>query len=228
MNDKATYVDRDYGITPKMDLLKLRDKCRFCFPPDKERILKKTKNFYIMLSLGPIIEGHMLVITKKHIPSLQSLPEYFITDFLAIKDVVRNILNDEYGGCIFFEHNLSSTSITKRDTPHDYHAHLHCVPTDVDILEYIKVFLTHIHVNNWQSLEDQARRFSESIYYENNSKDMYLFSVNKHLRKQFLRYVLAEKLGVPEKVDWTVYLGWDDIFTAKKKLAPLFEKEQLR
>ena len=51
---------------------------------------------------------------------------------------------------------------------------------------------------------------------------MYIFSVNKHLRKQFLRYLLAEKLGVPERADWTIYLGWGDIFTAKKKLIPLF------
>jgi hypothetical protein len=57
---------------------------------------------------------------------------------------------------------------------------------------------------------------------------MYIFSVNKLVRKQFLRYLLAEKLGVPERADWNIYLGWDDIFTAKKKLTPLFEKEELK
>jgi diadenosine tetraphosphate (Ap4A) HIT family hydrolase len=211
-----------------MDPLKLKEKCRFCFPPDKERIIKKTKNFYVMLSLGPIEGGHMLIITKKHIPSFQSLSEHLVAEFLAIKGVVRKILKEEYGGCIFFEHNLSSTSITKRDTPHDYHAHLHCVPTDVDILEDIKEVLTPIRVDNWNSLRDKARRFSESIYYENNSGDMYIFSVNKNLPKQFLRYLLAKKLGVPKRADWTIYLGWGDIFTAKKRLTPLFEKEELK
>ena len=181
-----------------------------------------------MLSLGPIEEGHMLIITKKHIPSFQSLSEHLVAEFLAIKGVVRKILKEEYGGCIFFEHNLSGTSITKRDTPHDYHAHLHCVPTDVDILEDIKEVLTPIRVDNWNSLRDKARRFSESIYYENNSGDMYIFSVNKNLPKQFLRYLLAKKLGVPKRADWTIYLGWEDIFTAKKKLTPLFEKEELK
>lgn len=181
-----------------------------------------------MLSLGPIVEGHMLIITKKHIPLFQSLSGDLVADFLAIKRVVRKILNEEYGGCIFFEHNLSSTSITKRDTPHDYHAHLHCVPTDADILEDIQEVLTPIHVDNWNSLGDSARQFNESLYYENNSGDMYIFSVDKHLRKQFLRHLLAKKLGVPEKADWTVYLGWEDIFTAKKKLTPLFEKEELK
>ena len=211
-----------------MDPLKLKEKCRFCFPPDKERIIKKTKNFYAMLSLGPIEEGHMLIITKKHISSFPSLPEHLVAEFLAIKGVVRKILKEEYGGCIFFEHNLSGTSITKRDTPHDYHAHLHCVPTDVDILEDIKEVLTPIRVDNWNSLRDKARRFSESIYYENNSGDMYIFSVNKNLPKQFLRYLLAKKLGVPKRADWTIYLGWVAIFTAKKKLTPLFEKEELK
>jgi diadenosine tetraphosphate (Ap4A) HIT family hydrolase len=212
----------------EMDPLKLRENCRFCFPPDKERILKKTKNFYIMLSLGPIVEGHMLIITKKHIPSFQRLPKHLVAEFLAIKGAVKKILSEEYGDCIFFEHNLSSTSITKRETPHDYHAHLHCIPTDVDILEGIKEVLTPIHVDNWYSFGVHAGRFSESIYYEDNNEDMYIFSVNRHLRKQFLRYLLAKKLGVPERADWTIYLGWADIFTAKKKLTPLFEKEELK
>lgn len=211
-----------------MDPLKLRENCRFCFPPDKERILKKTKNFYIMLSLGPIVEGHMLIITKSHIPLFQSLSEHLVIEFLAIKRVVRKIFNEKYGGCIFFEHNLSSTSITKRDTPHDYHAHLHCVPTDADILQDIKEFLIPTQVANWDSLRDYARRFSESIYYEDNNGNMYIFPVNKHLRKQFLRYLLAKKLGVPERADWAIYLGWEDIFTAIKKLTPLFEKEEIK
>ena len=140
-----------------------------------------------MLSLGPVVEGHMLIITKKHIPSFQSLSEHLVAEFLSIKGIVRKILEEEYGSCIFFEHNLSSTSITKRDTPHDYHAHLHCVPTDVDILEDIKEVLTPIHVDNWYALGYHSRRFSESIYYENKSEDMYIFSVNRLLRKQFLR-----------------------------------------
>ena len=40
--------------------------CRFCNPPEKERILMETDNFYVMVSLGPIVEGYLLIVAKKH------------------------------------------------------------------------------------------------------------------------------------------------------------------
>ena len=206
----------------------LKENCRFCNPPDTERILKNTKNFYVMLSLGPIVEGYMLLISKQHIPSFQDLPEHLVPEFLTIKKMVRGILTKEYGSCLFFEHNLSSTSITKKDTFHDYHAHLHCVPSDVDILEDIRKVLIAIPIESWDSLEPHAARFSESIYYENNNGDMYIFPVDKYLQKQFLRCTLAKKLKVPERADWTIYSGREDIFTAKNKLTPLFDTVLLK
>lgn len=38
----------------------LEETCRFCYPPEKERILYATENFYVMASLGPIVEGYLL------------------------------------------------------------------------------------------------------------------------------------------------------------------------
>lgn len=42
----------------------LEETCRFCYPPEKERILYTTENFYVMASLGPIVEGYLLIVSK--------------------------------------------------------------------------------------------------------------------------------------------------------------------
>lgn len=42
----------------------LEETCRFCYPPEKERILYATENFYVMASLGPIVEGYLLIVSK--------------------------------------------------------------------------------------------------------------------------------------------------------------------
>ena len=42
----------------------LEETCRFCYPPEKERILYATENFYVMASLGPIVEGYLLMASR--------------------------------------------------------------------------------------------------------------------------------------------------------------------
>lgn len=51
----------------------LEETCRFCYPPEKERILYATENFYVMASLGPIVEGYLLIVSKKHIPACANI-----------------------------------------------------------------------------------------------------------------------------------------------------------
>ena len=54
----------------------LEETCRFCYPPEKERILYATENFYVMASLGPIVEGYLLIVSKKHIPAITAEQEF--------------------------------------------------------------------------------------------------------------------------------------------------------
>lgn len=113
--------------------------CRFCYPPEKERILYTTEHFYVMVSLGPIVEGYLLIISKEHIGACLHLPEDYWDEFKALKDKVKDILTRVYGGCIFYEHGKTGSCILEGlDHIHCYHAHLHCIPARVSLNQCIE------------------------------------------------------------------------------------------
>jgi diadenosine tetraphosphate (Ap4A) HIT family hydrolase len=113
----------------------INQSCRFCTQPEKERILFETENFYVMVSLGPIVEGYLLIVTKQHIGACFNIPPNIITEFLELKDLVRRILISHYGSCIFFEHGKVGSSLKfNYSNKHCYHAHLHCVPVSISMM----------------------------------------------------------------------------------------------
>ena len=67
----------------------LEETCRFCYPPEKERILYVTENFYVMASLGPIVEGYLLIVSKKHIPACANIPNEIFQEYLDLKEKVK-------------------------------------------------------------------------------------------------------------------------------------------
>lgn len=71
--------------------------CRFCLPPEKERIIYTTEHFYVMVSLGPILEGYLLIISKQHIGACLHLPLEILDEFCKLKSKIYNILTDVYG-----------------------------------------------------------------------------------------------------------------------------------
>lgn len=111
----------------------LEETCRFCYPPEKERILYATENFYVMASLGPIVEGYLLIVSKKHIPACANIPNEIFQEYLDLKEKVKGVLNKVYGACIFYEHGKTGSYVIGKDHRHCFHAHLHCIPVEVCI-----------------------------------------------------------------------------------------------
>src|SRR5687767_6720535 len=102
--------------------------CRFCNPPDKDRILYETDNFYIMLSLGPIVEGYTLLVSKQHIDSCANVPYELLSEFDMLYHKTKNILATEFGSCIAYEHGRAGTCmIPMENSKHCFHAHMHFV-----------------------------------------------------------------------------------------------------
>ena len=94
-----------------------RKNCRFCFLSDEEKIIIETDNFYIIPSVGSIVEGYLLLNTKFHIPAMASINKALVGELLQLKKRIRTILMDVYKtGCIFYEHGRAGSSIKFRGT----------------------------------------------------------------------------------------------------------------
>ena len=201
----------------------IEKECRFCNPPEKERIVFQTDNFYVMVSLGPIVEGYLLIVAKEHIGACLHLPEKYWTEFVTLKEKVKKVLVSIYGHCLFYEHGKVGTSLTMgKDHKHCFHCHLHCIPTSVKLNEIVSKELPSIIFSNLNDAYDFViqNNIDRYLLIEDNTIRLYMPDIK--LRSQYLRFKLAEALGIPEKWDWVVNQNWEKINISVAKVSPAF------
>lgn len=196
--------------------------CRFCLQPDKERILYETDNFYVLVSLGPIVEGYLLIVTKAHIGACLNIPKELLPEFILLKEKVSKILINVYGSCIFYEHGKIGSSLTlNNSSKHCYHAHLHCIPVNVDLNSIIEKELSFQAFTSFDDAYLNMNNVKKYLYVENHRINIY--QSDKSLRKQYLRFKLAEALGKSEEWDWVNNQNWPLIEQSIAKLKPFFK-----
>lgn len=131
----------------------LKKYCRFCQPPDKDRIIYETHNFYVMLSLGPIVEGYLLIISKEHFDCCAALPIIMLEEFSRLVSNVKDILGKQYGSVILCEHGRSGASLQHHSGgKHCFHAHLHCVPVNIDLGKIVQNDFKCLPIADWETL----------------------------------------------------------------------------
>lgn len=203
--------------------IQLEEKCRFCNPPERERILYETEHFYVMVSLGPIVEGYLLIVTKNHIGACLNIPITYLTEFLELKEKVRSILLQAYGCCLFYEHGKLGTSLKMTDGhKHCYHAHLHCIPTKIKLTNLIDKEFEGERFEDFRSFHDLLNGVQKYLYIEDDKLIIYQPKIK--IRKQYLRYMLANSLGTTERWDWVNNQNWELINRTTEKLKKYFNE----
>lgn len=201
-------------------------KCRFCFPLSKKNkslLLGQTKNFYLIPSIGPIIEGYLLLCTKKHYSSCENLPPKLYPEFISLKEKVKNIFNTDFGGYTFFEHGKTKGCGQNGDSAHCFHTHLHALPTSIEILPILTDKLGKgTKISGFQEIQNILED-EPYLYYETNNT-LYLWKAPKNLRQQFFRSILAEQLGVPERASWKENPNWEETKGTYQKLSVYFNR----
>lgn len=100
--------------------------CIFCkiAQGDKEDFIYENENFFSIFDINPILEGHTLVISKKHFETVLDMPENLNSDLIdAIKNT-SNILKEKYNAEGF---NVLS-NIEKCAGQIIPHLHFHVIP----------------------------------------------------------------------------------------------------
>lgn len=196
--------------------------CRFCLPPEKERIIYTTENFYVMVSLGPIVEGYLLIISKEHIGACLHLPVEYMEEFCSLKDRVYNILMEVYGACIFYEHGKLGSCVSEGEEHiHCFHAHLHCIPAKVDLNFIIEQEMTGQRYQSFSDCYGEMKDVNKYLYVEDES--IMTYQPQGKLRRQYLRYKLAEAQGLTNRWDWVKNQNWPLIEQSITKLKPYFK-----
>jgi diadenosine tetraphosphate (Ap4A) HIT family hydrolase len=94
--------------------------CAFCRRNDIAYVLKETSNFLVAADHAPLVEGHLLIIPKRHYACYGSVPSELDAELFALKREVGQFLSHFYAPAVFWEHGVFRQTV--------FHAHLHCFP----------------------------------------------------------------------------------------------------
>jgi hypothetical protein len=195
--------------------------CFFC-DPDRSRILYESKYFYVILGLGPIIEGYVLLVAKQHVRSMFDLPMEMRQSYESEKKRLKYIVTQTYGPTIITEHGRVQACFAEDEEAHDnhcFHAHQLFFPVIANLNSlsregpFTKVFegLSLFKLNP-SLLEDE-----EYLLFEDINGMVTIHAVRGKCPRQFMRYLVARSIGKSELSNWATYPEWDKIAKAKSR-----------
>src|SRR5713226_7853740 len=184
--------------------------CFFC-NPDRDRILYESEHFYVLLGLGPIIEGYVLLVAKQHSRSMFDMPLEMRSAYIQEKRTLKLLIRDTYGPAIVTEHGRILACTAEDEDAHDrlcYHAHQLFFPIDVD-LEPLSKEGPFAKVFEGSSLLDMTgsalREDEEYLLFENTDDRVVVYTVAGKCPRQYMRYLVARSIGRPELASWSRY-----------------------
>ncbi|MBV9231076.1 MAG: HIT family protein [Chloroflexi bacterium] len=113
--------------------------CAFCQRSDlAHNILKETPAFLLVTDHAPLVEGHLLIIPRRHYACYGEVPAELDEELLALKREVQRFFVQYYAPAVFWEHGVFRQTV--------FHAHLHCFPfgdTKYDLAEGLHSLVVH-------------------------------------------------------------------------------------
>lgn len=154
--------------------------------------LMVNRDFFVVGDAHPLIEGHILIIPRSHVPCIGSLPDDMVTSFHYLYDLVSDFLRSQYGPVVVFEHGIHGQTV--------FHAHVHFLPyfgAPKDIIPNCHVFHPIVDTNALQKAYS-----NEGGYLFIEIEEQKYFLDNRYARPRILRDLLAIALGVENRGDW--------------------------
>ena len=200
--------------------------CRFCAKPDPLRIALVSKYFYVLFSLGPIIEGYTLIVSNDHTSCCAAISEQAVIEFMALQRAVSIAQQSIYGCSTYYEHGRTGSCLhDETGGTHCYHAHLHLVPTPLSVVNEMRSCQNIIHIPDWDAFRTLYRQ-SKYSYILAKEKDGLGIAFNPTaIRRQYLRSIVANFYGKPDLADWIKRPDHELIQKAIIRLGPEIRKQ---
>lgn len=188
--------------------------CIFCNIDDKKienTILDETDNFYVLPAVGSLVDGYVLLVSKKHLSSMSLLTKKENREYEKLIKKYRKIFKSIYGHYpIIFEHG---TNTLKRSASSVTHAHTHIVNHTFKDEKYIIEYLKLQKIESLQNIDNN----SSYIMYMNEKGEMYISYSFKPI-SQMMRILIAKDLNLEETFDWKKFRYDDNMLSTINKI----------
>lgn len=192
--------------------------CIFCEPPLK-KVLVETANFYVTYDACALLDGHVEIHAKEHIGCSAEINPEHQQEFIRLKKWVGDLIQDIYGCVSFYEHGRAGHCSMTVDGVICHHFHMHALPLQDDISAEVTILVKPIVIASEEEIPALYERYDQYLYFENTSGKKFFFPVRKPIPSHYLRTVIAESIGHPERADWENYYDVTSINNFKRKLA---------
>lgn len=188
--------------------------CIFCnldFDKVENTVICETKNFRVIPTVGSLIEGYVLIVTKNHINSLSELTSEQKFEYENLVNKILKIFQKLYGKTpILFEHgtpniqnSMSATSII--------HAHSHIVNFKFKNEAEIIQKYNFTPVKNFNEVKRE-----NYIYFQNGDDSKYV-SYSFDSVSQLMRILIANEIDKGEQYNWRKFDFKENIVTMLNK-----------
>lgn len=163
----------------------------------EKRILYQTQHFFVTPAVGPMgIKGYVLICTKEHFRSIGDIPERWDSELETLVGDTRKVLGMHYSpDIVVFEHGPRIGNYKGGGCIE--HAHLHVVPSTVDLVAFLKGRGLQLEVvDGFGKLREIMKRAEFSyLFVETRERAKYVVEVTAPLPSQYLRQVIAVHEG---------------------------------
>lgn len=175
--------------------LNIKKDCPHCNPHSfaLKHPLSKTRHFWVVCDVHPLIEGHILIIPKKHISCIGEYPEDLLKKFIKLYSKCWQFIKSGYGEVASFEHGIIGQTV--------FHSHVHLFPYKGDettIFPEGKEKLKRI--NNISQLREIFLKDGRYLFFSIQNR-LWLIDVSIGAPR-FFRDRFAKALRSPERGDW--------------------------
>lgn len=209
--DIAEYIECDFcnELNGKNNLYwEIAEKCNL----PRNRMIYEGEHWVVWPTIGAIVPGYVLIVSKKHHLSLMDCDFKEIIELENLLKQTRRVLENIYHyPCIAFEHG-SGCGIGNKPSCID-HCHLHILPLEEDIYNRIDLEKFQIdRIDSLNSLLKRKKQRSSYLLYQNHEEQFFVLYSDIYI-SQYFRQLIGISKGVSEKWNWRHNYFSDNIKT---------------
>jgi len=189
----------------------MKENCTFCDliknktenKKPENTIIFENANFIVVPSLGSIVDGYLMLISKRHINSMAELSNDELADLVVVLNDMKALLFKNYGvSPIVCEHG---SGIIERDKASSsvYHAHIHIVPINFDEQRH-KEIIAECKMRQIDIVKDLQNycQVPYILYIDEKQNAHISKSTDIIMPSQYMRKKIAEQEGLSDKWNW--------------------------
>jgi diadenosine tetraphosphate (Ap4A) HIT family hydrolase len=125
--------------------------CVFCHPERTPGELTATPNLRLLPDLYPVAPGHLLVITKRHLPCYGAAEPALLDEVEGLAGLARRFIRDEFEiDPVIWENGVSGQTV--------FHAHLHLIPVHLEgLIDSLAEDRASIEIDGWEAVAERYR-----------------------------------------------------------------------